>query len=174
MKSSERRRIIRDLIEAVAYLHSRGVVHRDLKPSNVMIRDVGKEVVVIDFGLADTSDYVELKGGAGAPGFISPEQMKSGGADPADDIYSIGVIMKLLPPAIPLSRVAVWLLPSSACGVISMNRSGRDARHSTYWRDSAVGVISTTLPSAIFRRLRAGISETPPSVQEKTSPAEKG
>lgn len=96
IKSSERRRIIRNLTETAAYLHSRGVVHRDLKPSNVMIRDIGKEVAVIDFGLADTSDYVEIKGAAGTPGFISPEQMKSGGADPADDVYSLGIIMKLM------------------------------------------------------------------------------
>lgn len=98
LKSSERRRIIRNLVEAVAYLHSQGVVHRDLKPSNIIIRDIGKEMIIIDFGLSDTSDYVELKGAAGTPGFVSPEQIKSGGADPADDIYSIGVIMKILTP----------------------------------------------------------------------------
>lgn len=98
LNSSERRRIIRDLTAAVACLHSRGIVHRDLKPSNVMIRDIGSEIVLIDFGLADTTDYVELKGAAGTPGFISPEQMASGGASPADDIYSLGVIMAEMTP----------------------------------------------------------------------------
>lgn len=98
MPAAERRRIIRALVETVAYLHSRGIVHRDLKPSNVMIRDIGREVVLIDFGLADTADYIEVKGPAGTPGFISPEQMEAGGVNPADDVYSLGVIMAQLAP----------------------------------------------------------------------------
>lgn len=98
LNSSEKRRIMRKLVETVAYLHSRGIVHRDLKPSNVMIRDIGKEIVLIDFGLADTADYVEMKGPAGTAGFISPEQADSGGAVPADDVYSLGVIMAGLTP----------------------------------------------------------------------------
>lgn len=99
LDSSERRRIIRELTKAVACLHANGIVHRDLKPSNVMIRDIGRELVLIDFGLADTADYVEVKGAAGTPGFISPEQMVTGGADPADDVYSLGVIMREVIPA---------------------------------------------------------------------------
>lgn len=96
--SAEKRRLMRDLTETVAYLHSRGIVHRDLKPANVMVRDVGKEVVLIDYGLADTADYVEIKGPAGTPGFISPEQEDSGGADTADDVFSLGVMMRALTP----------------------------------------------------------------------------
>lgn len=113
LTSSERRRIMRELTAAVAYLHSCGVVHRDLKPSNVMIRDVGQEVVLVDFGLADSSDYVELKQPAGTPGFISPEQMSDGGANPADDVYSLGVIMREVCPRY---------------GMISRRCTGRAAR----------------------------------------------
>ena len=94
LSSSDRRRIIHELTAAVAYLHSRGVVHRDLKPANVMFRNVGRELVLVDFGLADSSDYIELKQPAGTPGFVSPEQTSRGGANPADDVYSIGVIMR--------------------------------------------------------------------------------
>lgn len=113
LTSSERRRIMRELTAAVAYLHGCGVVHRDLKPSNVMIRDVGREVVLVDFGLADSSDYVELKQPAGTPGFISPEQMSDGGANPADDVYSLGVIMREVCPRY---------------GMISRRCTGRAAR----------------------------------------------
>ena len=94
----DRRRIIRQIIETVAYIHSRGVVHRDLKPANIMIRRTGIEAVIIDFGLADSDDYAEFKQGAGTPGFIAPEQIESGGAESADDIYSLGVIMRELSP----------------------------------------------------------------------------
>ncbi|MDE7397553.1 MAG: serine/threonine protein kinase, partial [Muribaculum sp.] len=98
INSAERRRIIHELTEAVAYIHSQGIVHRDLKPANVMIRDIGREIALIDFGLADTSDYVEIKAPAGTVGFISPEQEDTGGANPADDVYSLGIIMAELTP----------------------------------------------------------------------------
>lgn len=68
----ERRKVLREVTEVVAYLHGAGVVHRDLKPSNVMIRNIGREIVLIDFGLADSGDYVEMKQPAGTTGYISP------------------------------------------------------------------------------------------------------
>lgn len=98
LSKQERRRIMHDTIDAIAYIHSCGVVHRDLKPSNIMLRRAGGKPVVIDFGLADTDDYVELKNPSGTRGFISPEQMERGGANTADDIYSLGVTMNSLYP----------------------------------------------------------------------------
>ncbi|MDE6369671.1 MAG: serine/threonine protein kinase, partial [Muribaculaceae bacterium] len=98
LSKTERHAIMRDIIRAVGYIHSRGVVHRDLKPDNIMIRDAGGGTVIIDFGLADTDDYAELKQAAGSPGYISPEQESAGAAKTSDDIYSLGVIMKQLCP----------------------------------------------------------------------------
>ncbi len=98
LNKAERRRIMRDIIKTVGYIHSRGVMHRDLKPENVMVRDAGGGTVIIDFGLADTDDYTELKQGAGTPGYISPEQESDSHVSIADDIYSLGVIMKQLCP----------------------------------------------------------------------------
>lgn len=98
LSKPERRRIMREIIRTVGYIHTCGVVHRDLKPENVMIREAGGAVVIIDFGLADTDDYAELKQAAGTPGYISPEQVSDGAAKTSDDIYSLGVIMKQLCP----------------------------------------------------------------------------
>lgn len=98
LTKKDRSRILREIIQAAGYLHSMGVVHRDLKPANVMVRNAGKSVVLIDFGLADTDDYVELKLAAGSPGFISPEQLEEKETTISDDIYSIGAIMKELTP----------------------------------------------------------------------------
>ncbi len=94
----ERRKILLEIISVVDYVHSQGIVHRNLKPSNIMLRNAGGGVVLIDFGLADTDDYAELKQGAGTPGYISPEQQIEGGANVTDDIYSLGVIMREVCP----------------------------------------------------------------------------
>lgn len=98
MTKTERRRAMREIVNAVAYMHSQGVVHRDLKPDNIVLRRAGGDAVIIDFGLADTDDYVELKQPAGTPGYISPEQSETGGAKTSDDVYSLGVIMRELCP----------------------------------------------------------------------------
>lgn len=98
LTGKERKKILREIIAAAGYLHSMGVIHRDLKPSNIMVRNAGKSVVLIDFGLADTDDYIELKQPAGTPGYISPEQMNDNSAAISDDIYSIGAIMRDLTP----------------------------------------------------------------------------
>ncbi len=98
LSGRERKRIMREIIVAADYLHQNGVVHRDLKPSNIMVRKGGRGIAIIDFGLADTDTHIELKQAAGTRGFISPEQLEHGGADPADDVYTLGVIMNELCP----------------------------------------------------------------------------
>ncbi|MDE6536210.1 MAG: serine/threonine protein kinase [Muribaculaceae bacterium] len=119
-----RRRIIHQIVESVAYLHGKGVVHRDLKPSNIMIRSVGTEPVLIDFGMADTGDYVEMKGPAGTDGFISPEQLAEGGAHPSDDVYSLGVIIRdMCPEYETIARKCVGPLkkrPADARALLSL------------------------------------------------------
>ena len=104
LSKGDRRRILNDIISAVGYLHSMGVVHRDLKPQNIMVRKKGGEALLIDFGLADSGDYAELKQAAGTDGYISPEQFTDGQSRITDDIYSLGVIMKELYPE--YSRIA--------------------------------------------------------------------
>lgn len=98
LSKKDRRSILREILSAVGYLHAMGVVHRDLKPQNIMVRKKGGEALLIDFGLADSGDYAEIKHAAGTDGYISPEQFTEGGARLTDDIYSLGVITKELCP----------------------------------------------------------------------------
>lgn len=90
---SDRRKVLTQLIDAIAYLHRRQIVHRDLKPENIMITRNGNNVKLIDFGLADTDYYSELKQPSGTEGYISPEQRKSFTTDCRNDIWSLGQII---------------------------------------------------------------------------------
>jgi serine/threonine protein kinase len=90
------------LLQAVIYIHHRGVVHRDLKPSNILLDSEGNNgrvyVRLIDFGIASiagqaaspplTTADTEM----GTLAYMAPERF-SGIAAPSNDIYSLGVIL---------------------------------------------------------------------------------
>lgn len=86
--------ILQQLVQTVQYLHSRQMVHRDLKPTNVMVLEGGKQIKLIDFGLADSATFILLKQPAGTLGYASPEQRSSSAIDVRNDIYSLGIIMQ--------------------------------------------------------------------------------
>lgn len=99
-------RFLRQVCDAVAELHARGIVHRDIKPSNILWRTGTTGVppvavpVLADLGLAKdiatpdignpTSDITV--DGVGTPGYGAPEQMERGEASVASDIHALGVL----------------------------------------------------------------------------------
>lgn len=89
-----RLKVAHEIIDALTYIHAKGVVHRDLKPENIIVTGNGDNVKLIDFGLADTDSHAILKQPAGTPRYMSPEQMQTAVADVRNDIYSIGVILQ--------------------------------------------------------------------------------
>ncbi len=89
--------LIRQVLDALAYVHGRQVIHRDLKPSNILVDATGN-VKMLDFGTARLLDAsgdsaVTRAGGlAFTPDYASPEQASGETLTVATDIYSLGVL----------------------------------------------------------------------------------
>ena len=92
--------IIKSLLEAVSYLHWKGIVHRDIKPENILFvndYDDDLSIKLIDFGLSRRHQ----KGDAymheflGTPYYMAPELVK-GKYDQSCDIWSVGIVAYIL------------------------------------------------------------------------------
>ncbi|MFK7886671.1 MAG: protein kinase [Gammaproteobacteria bacterium] len=80
--------------KALNYAANRGVVHRDIKPSNIMLTN-NSDVRIVDFGIAinANSDHSQIRGIAGSPSYMSPEQVQSAEITHRSDLYSLGACM---------------------------------------------------------------------------------
>lgn len=130
--------ILRDVAQAVAFAHSRGVVHRDIKPAQVMVGEFG-ETVLMDWGLAvfvgDSAESFSLaqhalmqllptpenaSNPAGTPAFMAPEQTRRSASDigPATDVFLLGATLYyILTGKAPFTSptVAVSIEKASRC-----------------------------------------------------------
>lgn len=94
----ELKAIAKELLDILAYLHSRQppVIHRDIKPSNILLRNrsgnSSGEVYLVDFGSVQTMAHGGTVTVVGTYGYMPPEQF-GGRSLPASDLYSIGATL---------------------------------------------------------------------------------
>ena len=89
----EQVRLLIQVLQAVAYMHQRGVVHRDLKPQNILVTD--GLVRVLDFGLSTLLEHASIGSAGGTIGtlaYMAPEVLRGEPATLRADLYAVGVI----------------------------------------------------------------------------------
>lgn len=86
--AAQRVQFIQEMLEALAYLHRRGILHRDMKPENVLVSN--GTVRVLDFGLASAVE--EAHESVGTWQYTAPEILLEQPATKAADLYSVGVL----------------------------------------------------------------------------------
>ena len=69
-------RFIRQILDALAYCHSKNIVHRDIKPENILFKSPQKRspLCLVDFGLARIfKEQQVMSASVGSPSYMAPE-----------------------------------------------------------------------------------------------------
>lgn len=83
------------ILEALAHIHSKGIVHCDIKPHNILLMKNGK-IKITDFGIARMPGVVPdlpPDRAVGTVYYVSPEQAEGKVLDHRSDLYSLGIMM---------------------------------------------------------------------------------
>jgi len=124
---------IKQVLDAVNYLHERHVVHRDLKPENLLYLTSSPDspLVLADFGIAKMLENPSevLTTMAGSFGYAAPEVMLKQGHGKAVDMWSMGVITYTLLCGYSPFR------SENLTDLIDECKNGRIVFHERYWRD---------------------------------------
>ena len=178
-------RLGREVADALAYLHDMGVVHRDVKASNVLI-DADGRARLADFGIASVAqedeDGLVVRGG-GSRESMSPQQRSGAAPTPADDLYSLGVLLfELLtgkPPAegdAAASVPVLWTLPipERLRGLVASLVAGSveaRPRSAAAARDELDAIVKEASGSAVIAERQAVRLQPPPRVVERRADA---
>jgi len=88
-------RVLREMLDALAFAHGHGVIHRDIKPENILVE--AGHAIVADFGISkalrESSGLTSIGVAVGTPGYMAPEQATADpSADHRADLYAVGCV----------------------------------------------------------------------------------
>jgi len=96
LRRAKLRHALRQLLDALAFVHARGLVHRDVKPGNVLVAADG-QVKLVDFGLVKvlSAGHITSAQGTvvGTYRYMAPEQARGEDVDARTDLYALGVLL---------------------------------------------------------------------------------
>lgn len=98
-------KFVRQLLNALGYLHSHQVLHLDLKPDNILLTRINDDVKLIDLGFCYTDSFPDTTGRTNA--FAAQEQQAGETVDVRTDIYAFGKVLDLLPSSNIYNKVIV-------------------------------------------------------------------
>ncbi|XP_007895810.1 serine/threonine-protein kinase 17A [Callorhinchus milii] len=94
-KEKEVKRLMKQILEGVCFLHRNNIVHLDLKPQNVLLTSESPlgDIKIVDFGLSrKVNNNEELREIMGTPEYVAPEILNYEPISTATDMWSIGVL----------------------------------------------------------------------------------
>lgn len=87
--------VLRSLLSALGYAHTRGIVHRDVKAENVLFDNADRPVLA-DFGIAlpfrSSTRITNVGFAVGSAAYMAPEQARGDNVDGRADLYAVGVL----------------------------------------------------------------------------------
>src|SRR5271169_5590324 len=137
-----------ELLSALDYAHSQGIVHRDIKPANIMIDNSGR-LKLTDFGVVKVLDKQEgTQAGTmvGTPGYMSPEQILGTSVSPRSDIFAAGVV---------LYQLLTWKKPFTGEGVFTIQQKIVNEDH------APPSTLNANLPPALDQIVSKALAKKP-------------
>ncbi len=100
-----------ELLNALRYMHGKGVLHRDLKPENILLDDLG-HIKLVDFGSARLLDSDEPAARfVGTAEYVSPEVLDDEEATAESDLWALGcIVYQMLSGSPPFSAESEYLI----------------------------------------------------------------
>ncbi len=148
---AEVRDFLLQVVPALGYIHSKGVIHREISPDNIILRSSDRLPVLSDFGVvkefADKlqSNVEQSTIHSGKPGYAPPEQFTSGQLYPSSDLYALAV------------TAIVLLTGKEASALFTADRMNWDWRKWTRITDGLADILQRMLNPEPNERYQAAI-----------------